>query len=114
MTSTLEPSTNLLFPCYSNNHMKANADKCHLLITTILCERNPVSKKSSKVRQNLKTLISVLEYIFSASAKTLFFREGMSIKLCSLQFWDFLNISLFPKIQCLKGIVLLLSSLNFI
>ena len=29
----LELSTNNLFECFKNNHMKANADKCHLLVT---------------------------------------------------------------------------------
>ena len=29
----LEESTNKLFKWFMNNHMKANADKCHLLIT---------------------------------------------------------------------------------
>ena len=29
----LEESTNKLFQWFRNNHMKANADKCHLLVT---------------------------------------------------------------------------------
>ena len=29
----LEESTNNLFQWFRNNHMKANADKCHLLVT---------------------------------------------------------------------------------
>ena len=29
----LEESTNNLFQWFGNNHMKANADKCHLLVT---------------------------------------------------------------------------------
>ena len=30
--NNLEKSTNNLFQCFRNNHMKANADKCHLLV----------------------------------------------------------------------------------
>ena len=29
----LELITNNLFECFKNNHMKANADRCHLLVT---------------------------------------------------------------------------------
>ena len=32
-TKKLEESTNNLFQWFRNNHMKANADKCHLLVT---------------------------------------------------------------------------------
>ena len=33
LTNKLEESTNNLFQWFRNNHMKANADKCHLLVT---------------------------------------------------------------------------------
>ena len=33
LTNKLEESTNNLFQWFGNNHMKANTDKCHLLVT---------------------------------------------------------------------------------
>ena len=33
LINKLEESTNNLFQWFRNNHMKANADKCHLLVT---------------------------------------------------------------------------------
>ena len=33
LINKLEESTNNLFQWFGNNHMKANADKCHLLLT---------------------------------------------------------------------------------
>ena len=41
VTTSLENATEKLFEWFANNHMKANYDKCHLLISTL----TPISIK---------------------------------------------------------------------
>ena len=51
LINKLEESTNNLFQWFRNNHMKANADKCHLLVTRnyeVPANINEFEIKSSK------------------------------------------------------------------
>ena len=63
-------------------------------------------KKSTKVTGNQKTL-SVLAYLLNASTNILFWEGRLeTVWLCGdcvpVQFWDFPNISWFPKILSLR------------
>ena len=51
-------------------------------------------KKSSKVRQDRKTLISVIAYFLSASVNNLFLKERLDTKLCLYAYLSFFYYSL--------------------
>ena len=95
----LELTTNNLFEWFKNNHMKANADKCHLLVTrdtdvtakigefdvknsreekllgvkidSKLSFENHVSSLCKKARQNLHALARVVHFMDLAKRKSL-------------------------------------------
>ena len=69
-------------------------------------------KKSSKVRQDRRNLISVLAYLLSASAESYLYRGDWTLGCVPMQFWDFANISLFPKILSLKSFDILWGNSN--
>ena len=57
VTNKLEESTNNLFQWVRNNHMKASADKCHLLVTVnydISANINELEIESSKKEKLLQ------------------------------------------------------------
>ena len=62
--------------------------------------RNILKKieKWSKVRQDCTTLISVFMYLLSNSAQIYFCRWNWILEYVPMQFWNFPNISLFPKV----------------
>ena len=59
-------------------------------------------KKSSKIGQNLKILISAFELFFLTS-KFYFWKEGWVLSYISTYIWDFLDILLLPKILMLMS-----------
>ena len=71
LINKLEKSTNNLFKWFRNNHMKANADKCHLLATgnyEISGNINEFEIESSKIEKLLG--ISIDTTLFLASCYT--------------------------------------------
>ena len=48
LINKLEGSTNNLFQWFRNNHIKGNADKCHLLVTEILTNLKLKAVKKKK------------------------------------------------------------------
>ena len=54
----LEESTNKLFQWFMNNHMKANADKCHLLITGN-CETSAIINKFKIKNSKIEKLLGI-------------------------------------------------------
>ena len=68
----LEESTNNLFQWFRNNHMKANADKCHLLVTgnyEVSANINEFEIESSKKEKllgiSIDTRLSFKHHYFS-------------------------------------------------
>ena len=60
LINKLEESTNNLFQWFRNNHMKANADKCHLLVTgnyEVSANINEFEIESSKKEKLLGILL---------------------------------------------------------
>ena len=60
-------------------------------------------KKSSKVGQNWKTLISASACFFSITPKIYLCGRVWALGCVPMQVWDFPNVSLFPKILCLSS-----------
>ena len=56
VTSNLEKSTNSLSNCFRENHMKATADKCHLLVSSDECCRPKIEDFSIKNSTEKKLL----------------------------------------------------------
>ena len=61
------------------------------------------NNKSSRVRHDRKTLISVFVYLLSTIVNFFFCRGDWALGCVPVQFWDFANISLFPKFLNLKS-----------
>ena len=68
LINKLEESTNNLFQWFRNNHMKANADKCHLLVTgnyEVSANINEFEIESSKKEKLLGISIGTTFYLLS-------------------------------------------------
>ena len=63
-------------------------------LTTICAKYMRNIKKSSKVRQDRKTLISVIAYFLSASVNNLFLKGRLDTKLCLYAYLSFFYYSL--------------------
>ena len=76
LINKLEESTNNLFQWFTNNHMKANADKCHLLVTNyygVSANINEFEIESSKKEKllgiSIDTALSFEHHITSLCKK---------------------------------------------
>ena len=61
-------------------------------------------KKWSKDREDLKNLISAFTYFLAPVPKNYLCRGDWTLGCDPMQFWGFVNTSLFPKIQSFKSI----------
>ena len=54
--SSLQESSEKLFPCFSDNQMKANADKCHLIVSTDKSLEIQIGESLAKLITNLSLI----------------------------------------------------------
>ena len=54
--SSLQESSEKLFQCFSDNQMKANADKCHLIVSTDKSLEIQIGESLAKLITNLSLI----------------------------------------------------------
>ena len=59
----LEQCSESLFTWFQNNGMKANADKCHFLVSTKVCRINDVANNKFKIKINENNIEKLLRVI---------------------------------------------------